>query len=137
MDVTTAIDRIVAALDSADDETINTSMRIPVALRDAALVAVNELGVAVSTTMLTTAALRSTLEAIVMRAALDEHYESFPKARPSLAELAVAAAEIDGHPLAQEPARIHAAAAELVGRRVDPTPDDVLLWAEARAFSAA
>ena len=44
-------------LDSSEVETTNTSMRLPVALRDAATVAVRELGVAPSTTALTTTAL--------------------------------------------------------------------------------
>src|SRR5712692_12063681 len=62
------IERINELLDSSDPETTNTSMRLPASLRDAAALAVNELGVAPSTTALTSAALRATLEAIVMQA---------------------------------------------------------------------
>jgi len=40
------IDRINELLDSTDDQTVNTSMRIPSALRDAAALAVNELDLA-------------------------------------------------------------------------------------------
>ena len=74
-------------------------MRIPTALRDAAALAVQELGVAPSATALTAAALRAALEAAVMQAALDDHYERHPDARPNLGDLAVAAAELDGHRL--------------------------------------
>ena len=112
-------------------------MRIPTALRDAAALAVRELGVAPSATALTAAALRATLEAVVMQAALDEHYGRHPQARPDLGDLAIAAAEIDGHPLAAEPERLRQAAAEIAGHHPDASPDDVLLWAEARALPAA
>ncbi len=112
-------------------------MRIPTALRDAAALAVQELGVAPSATALTAAALRAALEAAVMQAALDDHYERHPDARPNLGDLAVAAAELDGHPLAHEPGRIRQAAAEIVESHPDAGPDDVVLWAEARAHPAA
>jgi hypothetical protein len=131
-----AVDRISALLDQGGQETSNTSMRIPVALRDAAALAVRELGVAPSATALTTAALRATLEAVVMQAVLDEHYEHHSQARPDLGDLAVAAAEIDGNPLANEPERVRSAAAEIRGSHPAATPDEVLLWAEARAFAA-
>jgi hypothetical protein len=89
------IDRINELLDSTDDRTVNTSMRIPAALRDAAALAVSELDLAPSTTILTANALRAALEAAVVRAVLDRHYEEYPDARPTLADLAVAAAELD------------------------------------------
>src|SRR2546423_1304738 len=94
-----ALTRISELLDRTDDETVGTSMRIPAAVREAAAVAVAELGVAPSTTALATDALRSRLEAIVIEAALTAHYDKHPEARPSLAELAIAAAELDGNPL--------------------------------------
>jgi hypothetical protein len=131
------IERISELLDRGGMETSNTSMRIPTALRDAATLAVRELGVAPSATALTTAALRATLEAVVMQAVLDAHYEHHPEARPDLGDLAVAAAELDGHPLATEPELLRRAAAEIVEKHPDASPDDVLLWAEARALSAA
>jgi hypothetical protein len=132
-----AIETINHLLDDRRPETSNTSMRIPTALKEAAALAVQELGVAPSATALTAAALRATLEAVVMQAALDDHYERHPDARPSLGDLAVAAAELDGHPLANEPQRIRQAAAEIVESRPDASPDDVVLWAEARALPAA
>jgi hypothetical protein len=131
------IERISELLDSSGSETSNTSMRIPTALRDAASLAVRELGAAPSATALTTAALRATLEAVVMQAVLDDHYEQHPQARPDLGDLAVAAAELDGHPLAAEPDRLRRAAAEIAGNHPNASPDDVLLWAEARAIQAA
>jgi hypothetical protein len=137
MNSSAAIDRMSELLDAGDPETSNTSMRIPTALRDAAALAVKELGVAPSATALTTAALRATLEAVVMQAVLDEHYERHPGARPDLGDLAIAAAELDGHPLAAEPERLRRAAAEITAKHPDASPDDVLLWAEARGFAAA
>lgn len=137
MEAWAAIERISALLDEGMGETSNTSMRIPTALRDAAALAVRELGAAPSATALTTAALRATLEAVVMQAVLDDHYRHYPQARPDLGDLAVAAAQIDGNPLASEPDRLRSAAAEIAGRHPGATPDDVLLWAEARAFAAA
>ena len=134
MTLGTAIDRINFLLDMDEAETTNTSMRIPLGLRNAAAVAVQELGAAASTTALTAAALRLRLEAIVMQAALDQHYRQFPASRPSLADLAIAAAELDGHPLAIDHDRLRRAAAEILERHPDADAGDVLLWAEARAL---
>ena len=111
-------------------------MRLPTALREAAALAVRELGAATSTTALTTSALRSALEAIVMQAVLDAHYVEHPEVRPSLADLAIAAAEMDAHPLAGQPEALRRAAAEIVTRHPDSDADDVLLWAEARAAAS-
>jgi hypothetical protein len=132
-----AVERISQLLGSDMEQTSNTSMRIPTALRDAAALAVRELGVAPSTTALTSAALRAALEAVVMQAVLDGHYERHPAARPDLGDLAIAAAELDGHPLAAQPERIRQAAAEISARHPSPDPEDVLLWAEARALRTA
>ena len=134
MDSVGAIERIGQLLDSDVTETSNTSMRIPTALREAAALAAKELRVAPSATALTTMALRAALEAAVMRAALDDHYAQHPEARPDLADIAIAAAELDGNPLAADPDRIRRAAAEIAAAHPDPEPEDVLLWAEARAF---
>ena len=131
------IDRINELLDSPDRETVNTSMRIPGALRDAAALAVSELDVAPSTTVLTANALRAALEAAVMQAVLDRHYQEYPESRPTLADLAIAAAEIDGHPLADNPGLIRRSAGEVQQRHPGASPEDVLLWAEARTAAAA
>lgn len=133
----TAIDRINELLDSTDPETVNTSMRIPRPLREAAALAVSELGVAPSATILAANALRTLLEAVVTNAVLERHYEEYPEFRPTLADLAVAAAELDGHPLAEQPELIRKAAAEIEPRHPNAYPEDVLLWAEARDFTAA
>jgi hypothetical protein len=127
-----AIDRIIDLLASEQTETANTSMRIPSALREAAAIAVNDLDAAPSTTALTTAALRTTLEAVVMQGVLDQHYQQHPHARPSLADLAIAAAELDGHPLAGKRAQLRRAAAQIIALHPDADADDVLLWAEAQ-----
>ncbi len=132
-----ALRRISELLDSGGTQTSNTSMRIPTALRDAAAIAVGELGVAPSATALTASALRGALEAVIMQAVLDEHYGRYPHARPDLGDLAIAAAELDGHPLAADPDCLRRAAAEVAERHPDAGPDDVLLWAEARALPAA
>jgi hypothetical protein len=137
MELQVVIERISELLDDGELGTSNTSMRIPTALRDAATLAVKELGIASSATALTTTALRATLEAVVMQAALDDHYERHPQARPDLGDLAIAAAELDGHPLAGQPGRLRQAAVEIAANHPDASPDDVLLWAEARALPAA
>lgn len=129
-----AIERISLLLDSDMTETSNTSMRIPTALREAAALAARELEAAPSATALTTLALRTALEATVMRAALDEHYAQHPETRPDLADIAIATAELDGNPLAADPDRLRRAAAEIAAVHPHPEPEDVLLWAEARAF---
>jgi hypothetical protein len=134
MGTSDAIERISQLLDSDMTKTSNTSMRIPTALREAAALAANELKAAPSATALTTMALRSALEAAVMRAALDEHYAQYPEARPDLGDIAIATAELDGNPLAADPDRIRRAAVEIAATHSHPEPEDVLLWAEARAF---
>jgi len=126
------LDRINALLDTEDASTVNTLMRLPVALRDAAALAVDQLKVAVSTTTLTATALRSAVETAVMQAALDAHYVQHPAARPTLAEVAVALAAQDGSPLATRPDLLEQATAELLERHPDADADDVLLWAEAQ-----
>lgn len=131
-----AIDRINELLDSTDPETVNTSMRIPKPLREAAALAVDELDVAPSTTVMAANALRTLLEGAVGLAALDLHYEEYPEFRPSLADLAVVAAEWDGSPLAQRPDLLRRAAEEIVQRHPDAEPEDVVLWAEARQYTA-
>jgi hypothetical protein len=131
-----AIDRINELLDSTDPETVNTSMRIPKALREAAALAVSELDVAPSTTVMAANALRSLLEGTVALAALELHFEEYPEVRPTLADLAVVAAEWDGSPLAQRPDLLRRYAEEIVQRHPDAEPEDVVLWAEAREYTA-
>lgn len=126
------LDQINHLLDATDASTVNTSMRLPATLRDAAALAVEHLGVASSTTTLTAGALRSALETAVMAAALEAHYRRYPDAKPSLAEVALALAAQDGSPLADRMDLIEGAAAEVSARHPDADADDVLLWAEAQ-----
>jgi hypothetical protein len=132
MDDLEAIDQIQRLLDAGEGATVNTSMRLPTSLRQAAALAVAHLGVAASTTSLTVAALRRVLETAVMEAALQAHYRQHPEAEPSLAEVALALAAQDRSPLASEPELIERAAAEVAARRPGADADDVLLWAEAQ-----
>ena len=132
-----ALDKIVTLLDAGGDTSVNTSMRLPSSLRDAASLAVEHLGLAASTTALTTAALRSAIETAVMAAALEAHYDLAPHARPTLAETALALAAQDSSPIAEHPELIEQAAAEVVAYRPNADADDVLLWATARRSAHA
>ena len=126
------LDRISALLHSPDDTTVNTSMRLPVTLREAAALATEHLGVAPSTTAYTAQLLRSDIEASLLAAVLEAHYEIVPSDRPSLAEITLGVAEIDGNPLAFRPDLIARAAEQIVATHPQATPDAVLLWAEAQ-----
>ncbi len=137
VDALEALDEMNRLLDTTDGETVNTSMRLPVALRDAAALAVAQFGAAPSTTTMTAAALRHALETVVMEAALRLHYEQHPAAEPTLGEVALALAVQDGSPLAGRPDLIASAAVAVAARRPDADADDVLLWAEAQMVGAA
>lgn len=129
------LERLLDLLDAPGTDSIGTSVRIPSNLRDAAAVAVT-LGLAASTTELTVRGLRDVLEAFVQRAVLDAHYQAHPEARPDLADIALATAEIDGNPLADRPDLVRRAAAEVGSVKTDPAPDDVLLYAAGLAAAA-
>lgn len=128
--------RLLDLLDATGDDTVNTSVRLPSRLRDAAALAA-AMGLAGSTTELTVKGLRDTLEAFAQRAVLDAHYRAHPAARPDLAEVAQAAAELDGNPLAARPELIRRAADAVAALKPDPDPDDVLLYAAGLADAAA
>jgi hypothetical protein len=113
-----------------ESATVVTSVRQPAALRDAARIAVR-LGMDATANDAAVRALRERVEAFAQRRVLDAHYQQHPEARPSLAELAVAAAELDGDPLAHTPEVLERAASEVLVLRPDATPDDVLLYAAA------
>lgn len=131
-----AIARISGLLDSPALVIPDSLMRMPASLKAAAALAVSELGAALSADALTGEALRAALEAVVMQGILDDHYERYPDSRPDLGDLAIAAAELDGHPLAAEPEGLRRAAVEIVDLHPEASPEDVLLWAEARAYAA-
>jgi hypothetical protein len=64
------------------------------------------------------------------------HFEQHPEFRPSPADPAIAAAELDGNPLAQQPEVLRRYAEEIQQRHPNAEPEDVLLWAEARQHAA-
>jgi hypothetical protein len=117
-------------LDELDAEgpTVVSSVRQPAALKEALKLAV-ELGLDANANDATVQAVRDRLEAFAQRRALDAHYSAHPGTRPSLAEIAQAAAELDGDQLAGEPALIRRAAKEVVALRPGATADDVLVYA--------
>jgi hypothetical protein len=123
-------DDLFALLERLDDDgpTVVSSVRQPVALKEALKMAVG-LGLDANANDATVQALRDRLETFAQRRALDAHYTAHPQARPSLVELAQAAAELDGDPLAGEPSLIRRAARELVTLRPAATADDVLVYA--------
>ena len=127
--------RLLDLLDATGEDTVNTSVRLPARLRDAAALATT-MGLAGSTTELTVKGLRDTLEAFAQRAVLEAHYRARPAARPDLAEVALATAEIDGNPLADRPDLIRRAADAVHALKTDPDPDDVLLYAAGLAAAA-
>jgi predicted DsbA family dithiol-disulfide isomerase len=135
--VDSRLERLLDLLDDErNDETIGTSVRLPVNLREAAGVAA-ELGLTGSTTELTVRALRDILEAFAQQAVLDAHYAEHPEVRPTLAETALAAAELDGNPLARRPDLVRRAASEVGAVKDDPDADDVLLFAAGLAAATA
>jgi hypothetical protein len=119
----TLLDRL-----DADGPTVVSSVRQPAALKEALKVAV-ELGLDANANDATVQAVRDRVEAFAQRRALDAHYVAHPDVRPTLAELAQAAAELDGDPLADEPALLRRAAQEILGLRPDASADDVLVYA--------
>lgn len=122
------LDTLLDALESDAAETRVTSVRQPRALATAIAAAV-ELGWAPTGNEGLNAAVRASLEAFARAQGLEEHLSRHPHLRPSLAEVALAVAELDHHPLAEEPKLIARAAREVVRVRPDADADDVLLWA--------
>lgn len=128
--------KLFELLDAGDgDETVVTSVRQPAPLREALKVAV-ELGLDATANDAAVAALRDRLDTFAQRLALDAHYAAHRGVRPSLADQALAAARLDGDPLAERPALLARAAAEVAARRSNPSADDVLLYAAALAQAA-
>lgn len=121
--------RLLDTLDESD-ESIVTSVRQPAGMRQAVKLAV-ALGMAANPNDATVQAIRDRLETFAQQLALDEHFERHPQAKPSLAELAIAAADLDAHPLAGEDDLIRTAADEVAAFRPEATSDDVLIYATA------
>lgn len=131
--------QLLDLLDRLDEEgqaTMGTSVRLPTSLREAAVLA-TEMGLTGSMTELTVVAVRDALEAFAQRTVLDAHYQAHPDARPSLGEIALATAQIDGNPLADRPELVERAAREIFAVKADPSPDDVLVYAAGLAAAAA
>ena len=122
------LDELATALAAAEGPSAVTSFRQPESLRRAAQVAV-ELGWAPTANEGVVASLRDDLLAFCRSAAVELHGREVPEARPSLAGTALALAELDHDPLADEPKLIERAAAEIVSVRPDADADDVLVWA--------
>ncbi|MDQ3758134.1 MAG: hypothetical protein M3394_09835 [Actinomycetota bacterium] len=120
--------KLLDLLDKDDDETVGTSMRLPANLREAAALAA-EMGLAASTTELTVRAMRNVLEGFTDRLVLEAHYREHPHVRPSLAEVAKMAAELEGNPLAERPDLLRRASDEVTAIRPRANADDVLLYA--------
>lgn len=118
-DLETRLFEFLDNLDRAGD-TVVTSVRQPKVLRDALKAAVDA-GMDASANDAIVHALRDRLETFAQRLALDRHYESHPDARPSLVDLAIAAAELDGNPLAANPALLRRAAEEVSALKPDPS----------------
>jgi hypothetical protein len=136
METLAALDRINELLRRGDEPTSNTSMRLPTALRDAATLAVDHLGIAPSTTALTVRVLRRAIESAVLAAALREDLLANLDAQPTLAETAMAVAWQEGSPIAGRDDLIESAVQQLTSRHPEADGYDVMLWAEAQAVAA-
>lgn len=133
----TRLDALFDALDQIDTSARSvTSVRQPAALRDAVRIAV-ELGLGANPNEVTVEAVRSRIEAFAQALAFEEHFRAHPHARPTLGDLAIAAAELDGHPLAEHPELLRQFADEVAELRPDASGDDVLLYAAGRQAASA
>lgn len=129
------LERLLDLLDTVDGESVSTSVRLPRALREAAAVAA-EAGLISSASDVTVRGLRAELQLVARRAVLDAHYEQFPETRPDLAEIALMAAELYSHPLANSPDLIRRAAAEIAFHTEQPSVQEVLAFASGLAAAA-
>ena len=133
--------RLLDLLDDADNPasagaTAGTSVRLPTALKEAAALA-GDLGLASSASDLTARGLHAALLDVAQRAVLDEHYRVHPRARPDLAEVTIALAQLDGDPLGEDPRLLRRAIGLLRKSGREPRPDEVLLFAAGLAAGAA
>ena len=129
------LQRLLDLLDQVDDAaTVGTSVRLPVALRDAAAVAVRA-GLLSSVTEVTVRGLQAELEQVANRAVLDEHYREHPEARPSRWEVASQRPNCPGTHW-QRAQLVRRAADEVVRIVDDPSPDEVLAYAAGLAAAA-
>ena len=82
-------------------------------------------------------AVRDRVEAFAQSLALEEHFANHPHARPTLGDLAIAAAQLDGHPLADHHEFLRRCADEVADIRPDANGEDVLLYATGRQVATA
>lgn len=134
------LERLLDLLDSAasgtDAASSGTSVRLPTALKEAAALA-SELGLADSASELTARGLHAALVDVAQRALLDEHYRIHPEARPDLAEVTIALAQLDANPLGDKPRIVRRAIAHLRSSGREPQPEEVLLFAAGLVAGAA
>jgi hypothetical protein len=123
--------KLLDQLDRDADSTV-TSTRLPTVLHDAVRLAV-ELGMDSSANDATNQALRDRVGAFAQQLALKQHYRKHPGTRPTLLQLALAAARLDADPLADDPDLLGQAATEVAERWPEATGDDVLVYASALA----
>jgi hypothetical protein len=81
--------------------------------------------------------LRNVLEGFAQLQALEAHHQEHPQSRPTLAERALVAAELDANPLAGRPDLIERAASEIGSVKEDPSSEHVLLYAAGLASGGA
>lgn len=129
------LSELLDLLDQPDGEAVGTSIRIPANLRQAAVLAA-ELGFADSTSEITVEGLRERLTWSANQLILEQHFQEFPQARPSLAEVALATAELDDSPLRYRPDLIERAATEVCAVKAGADADDVLIYAAALASAS-
>jgi len=113
-----------------EDATVVTSVRLSSSLREAVKAAVKA-GMDANPNDAMLNAVRDRLEAFTQRLALDLHYERHPDVRPSLAEIAIAAAQLDDSSLAHDHDVLRRAADEVVRVKPAADADDVLVYAAA------
>lgn len=124
------LDRLATLLLELDRDpaTVVTSVRVPRPLREALGLAV-ELGHERSVSDALVSAARRRLDHLVQDLAFEEYYRRYPENRPTLADLALAAAELADDPLKDKPELLAEVAEWLLRRQTDVGPEDVLMAA--------
>lgn len=124
------LDRLAALLLQLDQDptTVVTSVRVPRPLRDALGVAV-ELGYERSVNDALVSAARRRLDHLAQDLAFEDYYRRYPQNRPTLADLALATAELADHPLKDQPELVEEVAEWLQRREPGASPEDVLMAA--------
>jgi hypothetical protein len=128
---TDSLNDLLDALDDADgDALVGTSVKLPANLRHAAEIA-RSIGLIKSTSEVAGEGLRDRLDVIAQRAVLDRHYRLHPAAKPSLARIARAYAQLHEHPLATHGDLIREAADRVIKDVPEADARDVLIYATA------